>query len=421
MENVSLSIINLRVNKETALAASQTYLNKSPPFQRAYESWDDKLKTRLIETMLLGRAMNPIWTVLNNEDDSEEVLDGMHRLSTALAFLNNEFFLNKLYLTSINGEKYHKKIFKDLESDDRAKIRNYAFIFNKLDSSYRQDLNKLRDMYEILNRSSKTLNDYEFNKVLHQQFYDIISEIKNDFIQTEFFKKIKDIRGSFESEIIEILVLLSENISSNSSWNSITSLKDEWLIKNLGDTAESVNKFVITEKTNILETFKLINKFTIIFNSEDLFSKDKRTFNKYYLPYKFIISRCGTHIKNISLFNRHYKNLIEKFKNEITTVDISLKLGCNSRNAIFQKKLITLIDNIILEELSKNRPRCFSKSMISQKLLEQKNLCNVCNNIIISSDEYHGDHIKSWTSGGETVPDNLQVLHKRCHELKHNS
>jgi len=101
METISLSIINLRVNKEAALAVNQTYLNKNPPFQRSYESWDDKLKTRFMESILLGRATNPIWTVLNDEDGSEEILDGMHRISTALAFLNNEFCINKLYLTSL--------------------------------------------------------------------------------------------------------------------------------------------------------------------------------------------------------------------------------------------------------------------------------------------------------------------------------
>jgi hypothetical protein len=75
-------------------------------------------------------------------------------------------------------DKYHKKKFNELETDDKAKIRNYNFIFNKLDSSYRKDLNKLKDMYEILNRSSRTLNDYEFNKVTLNPFYDIISKYK---------------------------------------------------------------------------------------------------------------------------------------------------------------------------------------------------------------------------------------------------
>jgi len=63
MTSLNLSIINIRINKETADATQQTYINKHPDFQREYEAWDDKLKTRFVETMLLGRAMNPIWTI----------------------------------------------------------------------------------------------------------------------------------------------------------------------------------------------------------------------------------------------------------------------------------------------------------------------------------------------------------------------
>ena len=103
MSSIPLSIINLRTNKEIAISTNQIYINKNPDFQREYEAWDDKLKTRFIETILIGRAMNPIWTISNPDDNSEEILDGMHRLTTALDYLNNKFMLNSKYfiLTSI--------------------------------------------------------------------------------------------------------------------------------------------------------------------------------------------------------------------------------------------------------------------------------------------------------------------------------
>lgn len=417
METLSLCIINLRVNKENALAANQPYLNVNPSFQRNYEAWDDKLKTRLIETILFGRAMNPIWTVLNNEDGSEEVLDGMHRLCTALAFLNNEFALNEIYFTSIDGETYNKKYFKDLSNDDKAKIRNYNFILNKLDSSFRE-LNKLRDMYEILNRSSKTLNDFEFNKVLMDPFYNLILEKKSDLLQTLFFDNVKDSRGSIETEIIEIIVLSHE---LNKSWCSIKTMKDSWLKTNLGDTTESVKKYIDDNKEHINDLLNKLIKFIIGFKNEELFSKDKKVIKTYFIPYKFIISRCMFHIKNMPLFNRHCKNLAEQFKLKITTVDIQSVLECPTRNASFQKKLIEKIDDIIIEEIGTPVSRFFKKSMIIQKLKDQNSICLGCNKIINPTDEYHGDHIKSWTSGGETTMENLQILHKKCHILKHNS
>lgn len=418
-ENISLSIINLRVNKETALAANQIYLNKNPSFQRAYEAWDDKLKSRLIETILLGRAMNPIWTVLNQKEDSEEILDGMHRLSTALSYLNNDFCLNKIYFTSIDGDKYHNKKFLDLSADDRAKIRNYGFSFNKLDSSYRDDMNKLRDMYEILNRSSKALNDYEFNKVLYQPFYDcFVGDVKNDFLETKIFDTKNDSRGKIETEIIEIFVLSNE--ISASSWSSITSLKKDWEKKNLGETAESIQAYINLNKDKIISKLQLMVKFIKAFTEEGLFDEDKKLFKTNYLPYKFIIARCIFFIKNISQFNRHCLELTNKFKSEITSVDLSLKLDCNSRNATFQKKCIDKINDIILSVIKNDGPRYFPKYIITEKLKNQNYLCARCNNKLENND-FHADHIKSWTSGGETVIENCQILHKRCHQLKHST
>ena len=148
METVSLSIILLRSHKETAQSTNQTYLNINPEFQRDYEAWNDKLKTRLIESMLLGRAMNPIWVIHNEEDDSQEVLDGMHRLTTGLNYVNNDFALGSDF-TTLSTDLYENKRFQDLSSDDKSKIRSYNFSINKLDSSYKSDPEKLQDMYEI--------------------------------------------------------------------------------------------------------------------------------------------------------------------------------------------------------------------------------------------------------------------------------
>lgn len=415
MENISLSIINLRTNKETSMAANQIFINKSPDFQRSYEAWDDKLRTRFIESMLLGRATNPIWTVLNDAEESEEILDGMHRITTALAFLNNEFSINKVYLLSLDGEKYNKKKFNDLETDDKAKIRNYNFIFNKLDSTYRNDKNKLRDMYEILNRSSITLNNYEFNKVTLNPLYDIVGKQKESFIKLGFFSR-KDCRGNIDTEIIEMLSLINP---LPNCWSSVSKIKEEWIKDNLGETTESVNKYIAENGEDIENKLIFMNKIIRDFYQSTLISNDKKIFKKFYLPYKFIISRCCYLIKNYPLFNRVLPNLTNKIKNELLTDNIEHTLECTSRNATFQKKILEKIDEIINDELKKdNTPRFFPKKMIQDKLQEQNNQCPSCKLLIKSTDEYEGDHIVSWSAGGMTVFDNLQVLHKKCHQIK---
>lgn len=412
MENLSLAVINLRTNKEMALASSQVFINKSPDFQRSYEAWDDKLRTRFIETMLLNRATNPIWTILNDDDDSEEILDGMHRITTALAFFNNDFSINKNYLLSIDSELYHKKKFGDLSSDDRSKIRNYNFTFNKLDSSYKNDTNKLRDMYEILNRSSKTLTDYEFNKVMLMPFYDIVSTHKESFMELNFFQK-KNKRGNIDVEIIEMLVLTHD---LPNCWSSITKLADMWIKKNIGDTTESVSEFVRNRKTDIDDKLVLMRKLIKLFKESELFSSKKGIQNKYYLIYKFIISRCCFFMKSYSSFNRIADNLKHSFSEILTENYVK-----GNRNAVFQKNVLNDIDEIIKNTIRNDEHinnRLFTKKQISEKLASQNNICPLCDLVIKSTDEHHGDHIQSWTSGGPTIIGNLQVLHKRCHQHK---
>jgi hypothetical protein len=79
-------------------------------------------------------------------------------------------------------------------------------------------------MYEILNRSSRTLNDYEFNKVILGPFYDIIREYKDQFVQSSFFERTRDSRGNIETDIIE-MIALSDSLRNR--WHSINQIKDD--------------------------------------------------------------------------------------------------------------------------------------------------------------------------------------------------
>lgn len=415
MENISLSIINLRTNKEVAHATNQVFINKNPDFQRAYEAWDDKLRTRFIESMLLGRATNPIWTILNDETESEEILDGMHRITTALEFFNNKFSLNKQYFMNLEGEMYHKKKFEDLSPDDKAKIRNYSFIFNKLDSSYHKNKNKLRDMYEILNRSSKSLNDYEFNKVIYSPFYAVIDKYIEQFHELNFITKKID-RGELATEVIEMFVLSNQLLKT---WPSLTTLVDDYIKDIIGDTEEKVKDFISKNEEEISNKLSLMIKIIKDFQ-QTLFSSEKKEFKRYYLSYKFIVARCIYYIKNYPLFNRLCNKLSEQFKTQILTDTIEQDLSCKNRNGVFQRKLIEKIDSIFETELKNddNSARFFPKKMIKEKLKLQNDICPKCSKTIKERQEYEGDHIIPWTAGGKTVIENLQVLHKRCHQLK---
>lgn len=405
MSHFPLSIIRMRVDKETARATDQMYIELNPDFQRTYESWDDKMKTRFIETIHFNRAMNPIWTILNPIDNCEDVLDGMHRLTTAIDFMNNKFKLvGKYLMDSQKSESLDGKTFDDLSFEDKNLIRNYKFTFNQLDSSYRTDLNKLRDQYEILNRSSKPLNKYEFHKVLYNPFFDLISKHKSE-LNTMFIDKT-DKRGVVDTEIIEMFVL---SYDLPTSWSSISNVCQDFYENHLGETEQSVRTY-LTENTEEIKTRLLfMKKIVATLKDNKFFSDDKRTYKKYYLPYKFIISRLIHKFKDNATLNRHLVGILPKLKEEIAKVD-----SFTNRNASFQRSFIQSLDQM-LDDYIRPEKRLFSKPDIARKLQEQDDVCNVCR---LSKEKYEGDHIVEWTNGGETVYENLQVLCKLCHYNK---
>jgi hypothetical protein len=419
METVSLSIILLRSNKETAQSTNQTYLNINPEFQRDYEAWNDKLKTRLIESMLLGRAMNPIWVIHNEEDDSQEVLDGMHRLTTGLNYVNNDFALGSDF-TTLSTDLYENKRFQDLSSDDKSKIRSYNFSINKLDSSYKSDPEKLQDMYEILNRSSRTLNDYEFHKPLLKPFYDLIGQHTKQFFNSALFDHENSLRGRLDTELIKLLAMC--DYCPTDSFSSINDMYMKWQERVIGSTTVAIEAAMVKHSDRLHDALTLAKKVMDKYTQDGLFDNTEKRRNA--ITIMTVISRTVAIVKSVALFNRHADVLFRVLKDNVVTIDLTgdllINLDCTSRGAKFQKRLIACVDKLIRETIGGEleEPRVFSKKMIEDKLAEQKRKCPLCTTIITMAQKYEGDHILAWVNGGRTVKENLQVVHHACHKRK---
>lgn len=422
MNTISLSVLYLRVDPNNCHQSHQTLIQLEPSWQRDCEVWPEKVKVRFIETIMLQRTANPLWLISNPEKKSEDVLDGLHRSSTAISFLKNGFPIRQKFLTDKNIKEKFTEIFpekdqiyfRDLPPDIQLQIRNYQFIINVLDSSYYYDANKRLDMYYILNKSSFNLNAYEFNKMRYNTFFSMIKNHKSFFVENFVLTK-KDARGVVDSEIIDLFVLAHE---LPNSWSSMTSLREKFYSNHFGDELESAEEFIEENRDDIEDKISFIRKIIKTLSDNHFFRTDKKLFATNYMVYKFIIARLAYNLKKISTFNRHIMALIEQFNEQILNDEVDLQnlLGCKNRNASFQRKLISKLDDIIGDNLHNNsQRRLFTKVQIQNKLKEQGGVCAICKQ---SKENYEGDHILEWSNGGNTTMENLQVLCKLCHYNK---
>jgi hypothetical protein len=418
----SLATLSARTNRETARIIGATYIDRNPDFQRDYEAWSEKLCTRFIESILLGRATNPIWLVVNEDNNCLDVLDGKHRLTTAIIFMNDtdpndskkirpDAIRIGASISSPEFLKYKGKTFSELELADREKIRNYRFAINILDSSYREE-DKLNEMYEILNKSSKPLNYYEQKKPLYKPLYDLISPHSTRLLNTVLFPKDKSTRGNVDTEFLTLIALAQPTLPS---FSSLRDNYKKWADTTIGETFDDITQNLNKHGKTIIELSKrLINYLDTFRNELRLFDGEDEI-----VAAKIIVARCAALIPQKEVFNLHSHTLTDTLKVQIFDRIRKDNLGIVGRNAAFQKAVIAAVDAIIHAAIgSTPTPRLFSPAQIAQRLAEQNKQCAICKKEIKAGQKYEGDHIVPWAAGGETVYENLQVVHKyKCHRV----
>ena len=409
-----LSTIYARTNKEFANQLSESWLNIKPEWQREFEHWGTRKSTHLIEAMLIGQMLNPIWTINNPIDDCQDVLDGMHRLTHAFLFLTNKLTLGSEF-DVLDPEKYKGKKFEDLDATDKDNFRNYQFYINRLDSSYNDD-DKRRQMWEKLNSYSKPLKKYEIDKMVMSNLYKLIKPSTDEIISTFVYPKTTNKHGQLETDFLTLIALSEKTIPP---FASQANLYSNWLKATMGKTKSEVDAAIQQKQETLLLVSKLIVKYTNLFEEHQLMPEDDDNKTNLILPGRIIVARCVAHFQRSELFSRHVEVLVERFREEVLIQVRDNNLGCTQKNAPFQRKIITTVDGIITEVLSENsEPRLFSKADIQRKREEQNQVCPLCHKEMKLSQQVEGDHIQPWAAGGKTVYENLQVVHKICHRKK---
>jgi hypothetical protein len=172
-----------------------------PPFQRLFR-WDTQQKSKLVESILLGIPIPPIF-VFETPKGQWELIDGLQRISTILEFmglLRNEdtdrllspsYLEGTRYLPSLRNAVWERndKIHEISEKDQRpfAKTQQFAFKRAKLNVQILKrpsDAHTKYDLFQRLNRGGTPANSQEIRNcvviMVNNGFFDILKDLSED-------------------------------------------------------------------------------------------------------------------------------------------------------------------------------------------------------------------------------------------------
>jgi len=249
----------------------QGELDIHPEFQRFYR-WSESQKTGLIESILLGIPLPPIF-VSQRQDGVWDVVDGLQRLSTIFQFLGILKDHNKKSVPALSLEKTkYLPALENIKWESESAPKNslpkelqLTFKRSKVSASIvlkESDENAKYDLFQRLNTGGSDLSPQEVRNCLllmmNKQFFDWLKGLPSDkdFIDTTALSD-RPLEQSYDVELALRFIILAE-------------IKDDEL-KGMGDVG-----LFLTEKMSEIARNKRYKKA----QTKDLFTQTFEVLNK---------------------------------------------------------------------------------------------------------------------------------------------
>ena len=238
-------------------------IDLAPKYQRRFR-WDEKRKSKLIESFLMNVPIPPIFL---NEDDFGEysVIDGKQRLSSISEFLSGKLSLNNLEIfKDLNGLNFFD-LPREFQNSLKIRATIRAIIILR-----QSDKDIKYEVFQRLNTGGVRLNAQEIrNSAFPGKLNDRIIELSEE----KLFHKMLGIKSKTKSR-------LYQEMKDVELMLRFLSLKDNWLnysggLKNILDSYMDENKNMEKGEVDLLanDFFETIEKVEIIFGSNGSFRR----------------------------------------------------------------------------------------------------------------------------------------------------
>lgn len=335
-----------------------------PPYQREFV-YDNEQAEAVIQTVLKGFPLNVMyWVKVGN--DSYEVLDGQQRTLSVMQYLKHQFSI------TLDGKKYY---WDALPDDKYNAIMNYEFMVYICEGEESEKL----EWFKVVNIAGEKLSDQELRNSVYTGEW--LSDAKRHFSKRNCAaKKMSDKYITGDPNRQELLEKALKGICEYQGIKEIT----EYMAQHKSDA----------DADELWQYF------------QDVIHWVEKIFPKYFsdmkgLDWCHLYNTYHGRTYNSSVMGAEVKRLHEDDEVQ-KTKGIYEFLLCRDTDP-FAGRLLNL--------------RVFDKRDKMASYSRQNGICPVCGEHF-EYDEMEGDHIKPWSKGGQTTPDNCQMLCKSCNAKK---
>lgn len=295
-------------------------LRLHPEFQREFR-WTDKQKSNLIESILLGIPLPPIF-VVQEEDGVWDVIDGLQRLSTIFEFMgilkdeNNEFvsqskMLKTKFLPSLEGKVWEDKEIGDgpntFTQGQRIDFKRAKILVTIITKE--SDPDAKFELFQRLNTGGSSLTDQEVRNCLmlmnDASYYDFIKRLsENVDFKDALALSDRQIEEKYDMELI--CRYLAGKYSAKEDFYSLT------------DISEFVSeKMILLARDKKFDREKEVNEFTKLFNLLNglgeshpfaKYNESKQSFSGMFLisSFEVIAIGLGKKINDFSISDKEF-------------------------------------------------------------------------------------------------------------------
>ena len=234
-------------------------IDLAPDFQRMSGIWNDKQKSRLVESLLL-RIPIPVFYVAADNEDNWSVVDGIQRMTTLNDYVTGKFALGNLqYLASFNGCKY-----EGLPRPMQRRIDETSLVVNVIEPGTPPEV--MFNVFLRINTGGLTLNGQEIRHALHPG---PVREYLKDLAESQALLEATD-NSIGRGRMLDrecVLRFLAFHIEA---WEKF---KDNSLDDYLGNTMDKLNEMSHSERQAIAEQFENAMRAAYRIFGDDAFRK----------------------------------------------------------------------------------------------------------------------------------------------------